>query len=95
MSTTIRTHKRRDGTELTWGGRGGSVCTHCDLVFSGVTAFDRHLARPARGAPALHLDPLEAGLEQDRHGKWRLPASPMIRALEHEPGRLEQHGGAR
>ena len=80
MSTTIRTHNRRDGTELTWGGRGGAVCTHCDLVFSGVTAFDRHIKHPIRGQAGVHLHPKEVGLELDEHGKWCLPPSTLIRA---------------
>ena len=93
MSATVRTHKRRDGTKLTWGGRGGAVCTHCDRVFSGVTAFDRHIKHPVRGQPGVHLHPSEVGLELDPHGKWRLPLSPLLRAQQNaQPNRAPAMG---
>lgn len=66
-------YTRRDGSLMTWTGRHGDICTHCELVFTGAVAFDRHLRRPQRGGTTTHVDPETVGLESDGTGKWRLP----------------------
>ena len=97
MSRRVNTHTRRDGTVVTWSGRGGAVCTLCDLVFSGVVAFDRHIKHPVPGQAGVHLHPSEVGLELDPHGKWRLPQSPLMRARQkaHEAQEAEAPASVR
>lgn len=62
--------RKRDGTILTWTGRAGYVCTHCERAFAGVTAFDRHLIRRGQVGAARHAHPADVGLHLDSTGKW-------------------------
>jgi hypothetical protein len=81
MSRKGHSLRRRDGTVVTWEGRSGCVCVHCEVVFAGVVAFDRHLVRARRGEEALHVRPEDAGLEPDGTGKWRVPLGGRIDVL--------------
>lgn len=63
-------YQKRDGSVLEWKGVRACLCTECEVLFAGVTAFDKHLRREARGGHAEHLPPQQVGLELNDWGQW-------------------------
>lgn len=73
-------YRKRDGTLLKYSGRRARVCTACEEVFAGVTAFDRHIRRDGKkGGKAVHVAPEVVGLVRNAKGQWSA-TSPSDRA---------------
>lgn len=84
---------------MEWTGREGDLCTHCELVFAGIAAFDRHLIRKGRQpGPARHAHPGEVGLHLDATGKWSATdaaATARLKALaDRRTGKPQQAEGS-
>lgn len=68
---------KRDGTTITWTGTKACVCTACEVLFAGITAFDARLTRNGKrkAGAATHLAPEEAGLVLNAKGQWAIPVA--------------------
>lgn len=49
------------------------VCARCDITFTSLTAFDKHLGKLIPGAGYEHRSPEEAGLLVRDDGRVSLP----------------------